>query len=138
MLYAISYQGSAVAIDSASGQILWRKEASSINSLASNFENIVFINNDGVLVSLDKYTGRVKWKQSKFFKRLIGSPIIFNDFIIVSDIENYLHIINTDTGSISGRIKIKDKIQSFYNKFDSLYILDKNFSLKKINISKTD
>ena len=52
--------------------------------------------------------------------------------------ENYLHIINTDTGSISGRMKIKDKIQSFYNEFDSLYVLDKNFSLKKINISKTD
>ena len=138
VLYAISYQGSAVAVDSTSGQILWKKEASSINSLASNFENIFFINNDGVLVSLDKYTGRVKWKQSKFFKRLVGSPIIFNDFIIVSDIENYLHIINIDTGSISGRIKIKDKIQSFYNQFDSLYILDKNFSLKKINISKTD
>tara|TARA_Y100000996_G_C22519305_1_gene641775 strand:+ start:7 stop:1188 length:1182 start_codon:yes stop_codon:yes gene_type:complete len=138
VLYAISYQGSAVAIDSLNGQILWKKEASSINSLASNFENIIYISNDGVLVSLDKYTGRVKWKQNKFFKRLIGSPIMFNDFIIVGDVENYLHIFNADTGSISGRIKIKKKIQSFYHEFDSLYILDKDFSLKKINISKTN
>ena len=106
--------------------------------MASNFENIIYISNDGVLVSLDKYTGRVKWKQNKFFKRLIGSPIMFNDFIIVGDVENYLHIFNADTGSISGRIKIKKKIQSFYHEFDSLYILDKDFSLKKINISKTN
>ncbi len=138
ILFAISYQGSAIAIDSFNGQILWKKEASSINSLASNFDNIIYINNDGVLVSLDKYTGRVKWKQSKFFKRLIGSPIMFNDHIIVSDIENYLHVLNSDTGSISGRIKINSKIQSFYQESESLYLLDADFSLKKINISKTD
>ena len=134
-IYAISYQGSAVAIDGYSGQTLWKKEASSINSLASNYENIIYINNEGVLVCLDKYTGRTKWKQNKFFKRLIGSPVFFNEYIIVSDIENYLHILDANTGSISGRIKIKNKVQSMYVDMDSIYILDKDFSLKKINIS---
>lgn len=134
-IYAISYQGSAVAIDGYSGQTLWKKEASSINSLASNYENIIYINNEGVLVCLDKYTGRTKWKQNKFFKRLIGSPVFFNEYIIVSDIENYLHILDANTGSISGRIKIKNKVQSMYVDMDSIYMLDKDFSLKKINIS---
>jgi len=138
IIFAISYQGSAVAIDGYSGKILWKKEASSINSLASNYENIIYINNEGVLVCLDKYTGRTKWKQNKFFKRLIGAPVFYNEYIIVSDIENYLHILDANTGSISGRIKIKNKIQSMYVDIDSIYMLDKDFSLKKINISNTE
>ena len=66
VVYAVSYQGSLTAIDSYNGQILWKTEASSINSLASDSENIFFVNNEGILISLDKYTGKVKWKQNKF------------------------------------------------------------------------
>ena len=135
VVYAVSYQGWLVAIDSYNGQILWKKEASSINSLASNSENIFFINNEGILISLDKYTGKVKWKQNKLYKRLIGAPIILNDHIIINDIENYLHIIKADSGSISGRIKLKSPTQSIIKEYDSLYLLSKKLSLKKINIS---
>ena len=138
VVYAVSYQGGLIAIDSYNGQILWKKEASSINSLASNGENIFFINNEGILISLDKYTGKIKWKQNKFLKRLIGSPIILNNHIIINDIENYLHVFNADTGSISGRIKLTSPTQSIFKEYDSLYILSKEFSLKKINVSDNE
>ena len=138
VIYAVSYQGGLIAVDIYNGQILWKKEASSINSLASDSENIFFVNNDGILISLDKYTGKVKWKQNKFLKRLIGSPIILNNYIIVNDIENYLHIFNVDSGLISGRIKLKSPIQSIFKEYDSLYLLSKEFSLKKINVSDNE
>ena len=138
VIYAVSYQGGLIAVDIYNGQILWKKEASSINSLASDSENIFFVNNDGILISLDKYTGKVKWKQNKFLKRLIGSPIILNNHIIVNDIENYLHIFKADSGSISGRIKLKSPTQSMIKEYDSLYLLSKEFSLKKINVSDSE
>ncbi len=138
VVYAVSYQGGLIAIDSYNGQILWKQEASSINSLASNGENIFFINNEGILISLDKNTGKIKWKQNKFLKRLIGSPIILNNHIIINDIENYLHVFNADTGSISGRIKLTSPTQSIFKEYDSLYILSKEFSLKKINVSDNE
>jgi outer membrane protein assembly factor BamB len=136
VLYAISYQGSIAAIDSFNGQLLWTQEASSINGLASNNNSIFYIDNDGIMKSVDKYTGRQEWEQSQFFKRLIGSPVFFNDFIIANDIENYLHIFNIETGLASGRIKLRNKIQSIYVEYDSLYVLDNELNLTKYNINK--
>lgn len=136
VLYAISYQGSIAAIDSFNGQLLWTQEASSINGLASNNNSIFYIDNDGIMKSVDKYTGRQEWEQSQFFKRLIGSPVFFNDFIIANDIENYLHIFDIETGLASGRIKLRNKIQSIYVEYDSLYVLDNELNLTKYNINK--
>ena len=135
-LYAISYQGNIVSIDTYSGQILWKREASSLFGLESDGENVFYIDDEGILWCIEKYAGRSVWKQDKFFKRLVGQPIFYNNFIIVNDIENYIHIIDSTSGSILGRIKFKKEIQSMYVDYDSLYLLDKNFSLKKYEINK--
>ena len=134
-LFAISYQGSIAAIDSFSGQVLWSREASSLHGLAENDDNIFYINDDGVLWCLDKFSGKPVWKQEKFFKRLTGDPVFHNNFILVKDVENYLHIINAEDGDIMGRIKNKDPIQSIYSDYDSIYLLEKNLSLKKYQIN---
>ena len=81
VLYAISYQGSIAALDSFSGQILWSREASSIDGLSTNYDNIFYTDDNGILWCLEKYSGRPVWKQDNFKKRLIGTPIFLNDFI---------------------------------------------------------
>ena len=134
-LFAISYQGSIAAIDIFSGQIMWSREASSLYGIVANDDNIFYINNDGVLWCLDKFSGRPVWKQDKFFNRLVGKPMYHKDFILAKDVENYLHIINSDDGKILGRIKAKKPIQSIYSDYDSLYMLEKDFSLKKYQIN---
>ena len=134
-LFAISYQGSIAAIDSFSGQVMWSREASSLYGLAENDDNIFYINDDGVLWCVDKFSGKPVWKQEKFFKRLTGDPVFHNNFILVKDVENYLHIINAEDGDIMGRIKNKDPIQSIYSDYDSIYLLEKNLSLKKYQIN---
>lgn len=136
ILYAISYQGSIVAINSFSGQILWSREAPSIYGIDVDDDNIYYIDDNGILWCLDKISGKPVWKQDQLYKRLIGTPIFFNNFIIVRDFENYLHIISTNNGLISGRIKLKHPIQSYYVDYDSLYLLDKDFSLKKYQINE--
>jgi len=136
VLYAISYQGSIAALDSFSGQILWSREASSIDGISGNYDNIFYTDDDGVLWCLEKYSGRPLWKQDKFSKRLIGTPIFLNDFILVGDVENYIHIINADDGTISGRIKLKSSMQSIYVEYDSIFVLDKEFNLYKYKVNR--
>ena len=135
ILYAISYQGSVAALDSFSGQILWSREASSIDGLGTNYDNIFYTDDNGILWCLDKYSGRPVWKQDSFKKRLIGAPIFLNDFILVGDIENYIHIINADDGTISGRIQLKNSIQSIYTESNTIFLLDKDFNLNKYEIN---
>jgi len=135
VLYAISYQGSIAAIDSYSGQILWTKQASSIFGLAESKYNIFYINDDGIIECLDKSTGRKVWSQDQFYKRVYGTPIYYNNYIIAQDVENYLHILDSSDGSIVGKLKIKYPIQSSYIEHGYLYLLDKDFTLKKYEIS---
>ena len=135
VLYAISYQGSVAALDSFSGQILWSREASSIDGLGTNYDNIFYTDDNGILWCLDKYSGRPVWKQDSFKKRLIGAPIFLNDFILVGDIENYIHIINADDGTIAGRIQLKNSIQSIFTESNFIFLLDKGFNLNKYEIN---
>ena len=136
VLFAISYQGSIAAIDSFSGQVLWTREASSLYGLEENDDNIFYIDDAGILWCLDKVSGRPVWKQEELFKRLTGEPVLYNNFIIARDIENYLHIMSPDDGKLIGRIKTKNQIQSIYSDFSSLYFLEKDFSLKRYEINK--
>jgi len=136
VLYVISYQGSIAAIDSFSGQILWHREESSIYGIDTDGDNIYYIDDNGILWCLDKLSGKPVWKQDQLYKRLVGTPIFYNNFIIARDFENYLHIISSNDGSISGRIKLKYPIQSYHVDNDSLYLLDKDFSLKKYQINE--
>ncbi len=134
-LFAISYQGSLVAVDTFSGQVLWSRNASSLHGLDGDSENVFYNDNNGVLWSIDKFSGKPSWKQDKFSGRLISSPVYFNDLIIIADIENYIHILDAQDGSIIGRFKAKNPIQSYFADYDALYLLDKEFSLKKYVIS---
>ena len=118
VLYAISYQGSIIAIDTFSGQVLWSREASSLFGLDADSTNVFFNDDGGVLWAIDKFSGRPSWKQDKLFKRLIGSPIYFNDLVVIGDIENYIHILDSQNGSIIGRLKMKYPIQSYYADYD--------------------
>ncbi len=131
VLFVISYQGYIAAIDTSSGKIIWSRSGSSLYGISENEKNIFFIDDNGVLWCLEKYSGNVVWNQDKLLKRIHGTPIIFNEYIIIQDVENYLHIINTFDGSISGRLTINYPIQSFYVDFDSICLLEKNLSLKK-------
>ena len=94
-------------------------------------ENVFYNDNNGVLWSIDKFSGKPLWKQDKLYKRLISAPIYFNDLILIADIENYVHILEAQSGNIVGRFKTKNPIQSYFADYDALYLLDKEFSLKK-------
>ena len=136
ILYAISYQGSIAAIDTFSGQILWSRQASSINGIDIFDNNIFFIDDDGILWCLDKFSGKPIWKQEELHKRLVGSPIFFNGYIIANGIENYLHIFDYREGKIVGRLNMENSVQSIFLDYDALYLLDKDFSAAKYEITE--
>ena len=136
ILYAISYQGSIAAIDTYSGQILWSRQASSINGIDIFDNNIIFIDDDGILWCLAKFSGKPAWKQEKFYKRLVGSPIYFNSYIIANGIENFLHVFDYRDGKTVGRLNMSNSAQSIFSDYDALYLLDTDFVIKKYEITE--
>ncbi len=66
----------------------------------------------------------------------MGSPIYFNSYIITNDIENYLHVFDYRDGKTVGRLNMSNSAQSIFSDYDALYLLDKDFVIKKYEITE--
>ncbi len=132
VLYVSGNGGLMMAIEVASGNILWKKQIATVIDfhLAGNF--LYIINNDNKLIALNRKTGDIKWlKQLKHYKndKKPQSKIIYNGVIMAGDkllIDNSLGnilVISPLDGKIEQEVKIGSK--SFYGIIindDKLYL----------------
>jgi outer membrane protein assembly factor BamB len=108
LLYAVSYQGSLVAIDlSANGRIRWSKDASSLAGLGEGFGNIYVAYEDGRLeaVAADDNHHEL-WVTGDLLYRDITTPVTVSSYVAVGDFEGYLHLLAQTDGRFVGREKI--------------------------------
>jgi outer membrane protein assembly factor BamB len=108
LLYAVSYQGSLVAMDlTANGRIRWSKDASSLVGLGEGFGNIYIAYEDGRLeaVAADDNHHEL-WETVALLYRDITTPVTVSSYVVVGDFEGYLHLVAQTDGRFVGREKI--------------------------------
>lgn len=108
LLYAVSYQGSLVAIDlTANGRIRWSKDASSLAGLGEGFGNIYIAYEDSRLeaVAADDNHHDL-WMNGDLLYRDITTPVTVSSYVAVGDFEGYLHLLAQTDGRFVGREKI--------------------------------
>ena len=105
-LYAMSFGGELVAMDPASGQVMWRRSIKSYTG-AALLDNLLFVTDaDGVLWALDARTGAAAWKQDLLQYRRLSAPVAVGQYIAVGDFEGYVHWIDPHDGKIVGRVRV--------------------------------
>jgi len=107
-VYAVSSQGNIASIAKEDGAILWSRPMSSHIGIDTNEQNIIVTHNSGSIYSLNKETKKINWRNSDLTGRDVSRPFIFDNFVVVSDYEGYLHIIDLNSGSIGARVKLAD------------------------------
>ena len=130
IIYLTSYNGVVAAIDSNDGRVIWRIKDSSVYSLEIIDDQIIYVNDQGHLISLNLYDGTTLWTQDILFNRLNSKPLILNDEIYVRDLQNYVHIFNLSSGELKGRIKLSEKPIGMKKSDNNLFILDSSLNLK--------
>ena len=95
IIYLTSYNGVVAAIDSNDGRIIWRIKDSSVYSPEIIDDQIIYVNDQGHLISLNLYDGKTLCTQEILFNRLNSKPLIINNEIYVHDLKNFVHIFNT-------------------------------------------
>lgn len=105
-LYAVSFNGNLVSMDLRSGRILWSRKYSSFNELAISGLNLFLVDDHSRIYAIDNRNGTEVWSNSELSGRELTSPTVFDDYIVVGDVEGYLHFIKRANGEIVGRIKI--------------------------------
>jgi outer membrane protein assembly factor BamB len=105
-LFVASYQGRLVAIDMSSGVIGWQQEASSFAGVGSGFGQVYLATEDSVLIAYDMDSSKEIWRIDALTYRDITSPVTIGNYIVVGDVEGYIHLLAQTDGRFVGRKKI--------------------------------
>jgi outer membrane protein assembly factor BamB len=106
-LYATSVRGQTVAISTTNGQPMWNRDIGGYGGLALLGDRVVVADAAGTVWALDRNTGSPIWKQEALARRWLTTPALQGNYIVVGDIEGYLHWIRSDDGVIVGRDRIE-------------------------------
>jgi outer membrane protein assembly factor BamB len=102
---AVAHQGRAACFDLGNGNMLWARPMSSSAGLAVN-NRYVFVSEDaGAVSALARNSGTSLWRQAKLQNRKLSAPLVLDGYVIVGDVEGYVHVLSADTGAFLGRVQ---------------------------------
>jgi len=101
---AVAYQGRAACFDTQSGTTVWARDMSSIAGMDADHRAAYITDEKNAVVALDRANGASLWRQDKLAGRNVTAPLAFGRFVIVGDLEGYVHLISREDGSFAARI----------------------------------
>jgi outer membrane protein assembly factor BamB len=105
-LYIATYQGHIAAFSLSNGDILWKKEISSYGDLAVDNNALYLSDSKGHVWAFERRSGDTLWKQDQLHDRQLSAPVIHGDYLVVGDLEGYLHWLRRDNGAQAGRLQV--------------------------------
>jgi outer membrane protein assembly factor BamB len=106
VVHAVTYQGNVATVALENGRGLWRREMSSSAGLAAD-KQLLFVTDDNDAVwALDRRSGNSFWKQDKMSYRKLTAPAVYKDYVLVGDLEGYIHVMSKRDGSFVARSRL--------------------------------
>jgi len=107
-LYVASYQGRAAALELESGRVLWQRDASSYSGAALGYGSVYLSLADGTVEGIDERSTTALWRNESLARRQLSAPAVFSSYVVVGDIEGYLHLLS----QVDGRFVARERIDS--------------------------
>ena len=108
-IFASSYQGNLIALDVATGRIVWGlQDASSYHGIAQGFGNLYYCNDESHVVAVRDESEDIVWRNADLQHRSITAPTAISNYVAVADFEGYVHLISQIDGRIVGRSRVDD------------------------------
>lgn len=104
-LYAAAYHGQLTAIDGPSARPLWKRDFSTYVSLDVSGNTVVGVDDASNVWAFDTATGSDLWKQDKLDWRWLTGPAIQGDYVVVGDLQGYLHWMQIGDGKFAVRTR---------------------------------
>jgi outer membrane protein assembly factor BamB len=108
-LLVSSYKNRVASLAADSGRLLWFKDISTATGLTVDRINLALSDKEGNVWLLDRRSGGTLWKQDQLTNRQLTRPAIYGGFVVVGDLEGYLHWMNISDGRFVGRTKLGGK-----------------------------
>ena len=135
LIFATNYQGNLTAFDLAQKRPVWNSKASSFHSPVIGQGMIMVIQDDGSIVSFSSSNLAPSWVSEEYKIRDLSNGEIFENYMLVGDLEGYLHLINPMTGKTVGRKKVSgNPIKSLVTYGGLAYTIDQDSNLVAISL----
>lgn len=106
VIYVATFQGDVAAVGQGTGNVLWRRSLSSYNGLGADWRQAYVTDAEGLVWALDGDTGAARWRQEALRNRRLSAPGILDDFVVLGDLEGYVHWLSADDGRFLGRMRV--------------------------------
>ena len=104
-LIVSSYKNRLVSLAADSGRLLWFKDISSSGGVVVDRTKLSLSDKEDNLWMLDRRNGSTTWKLDRMSNRGLTRPAFYGNFVVVGDMEGYLHWLDSDIGSFVARVR---------------------------------
>lgn len=101
---AIAFQGRVACFDITKGSQVWARDVSSFAGMGVDARALYITDDKNAVVALDKAAGASLWKQDKLARRRVSAPLPVGRYVVVGDVEGYVHVLSREDGSFAARI----------------------------------
>jgi len=108
-LYGAAYHGNISAIDGPSGRPLWARPFSTFTSLDVTDNAVYGVNDESQVWAFDKNGGADMWKNDALKYRWVTGPAVLGNYVVVGDLEGYVHFLQTGDGALAARERLSKK-----------------------------
>ncbi len=103
VIYVATFQGNIAAVELETGRIQWTRDISSYAGLAVDRHHVYVTDDESNVWALDRSSGSSVWKQEALRARAATAPVSIGDYVVVGDLEGYLHWMDSSTGEFIAR-----------------------------------
>jgi outer membrane protein assembly factor BamB len=104
-VFVAGFQGRAAMLALDSGQIWWTRDVSSYRGVDVDDDQMYVATSLGELVAMKRRSGAEVWRNDSLKNRGLSAPAVVGDYVVVADLEGYVHYFDRITGNIAGRAK---------------------------------
>jgi len=105
---AATFQGRVACFETANGNPIWSREASSLSGLGADTSRVYVADDKGVVNAWERASGSPAWKNEDFLgRRLVGATAASGQ-VVVTDLQGYVHWLDRIDGKVIARASTDD------------------------------
>jgi outer membrane protein assembly factor BamB len=104
-VFVVGFQGRAAMLALENGQIWWTRDLSSYRGVDVDDDQMYVSTSTGEVVAMKRRTGTEVWRNDSLKHRGLSAPAVVGDYVVVADLDGYVHWFDRITGTIAGRAK---------------------------------
>ncbi len=106
VIHVATFQGNVATIALENGRGLWNRKMSSHAGLGADKERLYVTDENSEVWSLERRSGSSFWKNADLRARKLTAPAAIGNYVVVADLEGYVHFLKRDSGAIAARIRV--------------------------------